>query len=100
MSFFKTYFLHFICNIFAFCAQHYIGGMTNELVSVTTPLAIGSGEAATKIQDILNGILPGMLPLAVTGIYYSLMKKEINVLWLIIGTAVVGIACAQFGILG
>ena len=23
MSFFKTYFLHFICNIFAFCAQHY-----------------------------------------------------------------------------
>lgn len=24
MSFFKTYFLHFICNIFAFCAQHYI----------------------------------------------------------------------------
>lgn len=21
--FFKTYFLHFICNIFAFCAQHY-----------------------------------------------------------------------------
>ena len=25
MSFFKTYFLHFICNIFAFCAQHYIG---------------------------------------------------------------------------
>lgn len=77
-----------------------IGGMANELVSVTTPLAIGSGESATKIQDILNGILPGMLPLAVTGIYYSLMKKEINVLWLIIGTAIVGIACAQFGILG
>ncbi len=25
MSFFKTYFLHFICNIFAFCAQHYNG---------------------------------------------------------------------------
>ena len=23
MSFFKTYFLHFICNIFAFCVQHY-----------------------------------------------------------------------------
>lgn len=26
MSFFKTYFLHFICNIFAFCAQHYKEG--------------------------------------------------------------------------
>ena len=68
--------------------------------SILGVMAIGSGESATHIQDILNGILPGMLPLAVTGIYYSLMKKEINVLWLIIGTAVVGIACAQFGLLG
>ena len=31
MSFFKTYFLHFICNIFAFCAQHYNGRRGEEL---------------------------------------------------------------------
>ena len=30
MSFFKTYFLHFICNIFAFCAQHYTGCLWPE----------------------------------------------------------------------
>ena len=77
-----------------------IGGMTNELVSVTTPLAMGEGETATQIQTILDGIMPGMLPLAVTGIYYWLMKKRVNALYMIIGTALIGILCAQFGILG
>lgn len=77
-----------------------IGGMTNELVAVTTPLAIGSGESATQIQAILDGIMPGMLGLAATGIYYKLLQKKVNVIWMIIGTAIVGIVCAQFGILG
>ena len=77
-----------------------IGGMTNELVSVTTPLQIGSGESATLIQGVLDGILPGMLSLVVMGIYYYLMNKKVNVMWLLIGTAILGIVCAQFGILG
>ena len=76
-----------------------IGGMTNELVTVATPLAIGSGKAATKIQTILDGIMPGMLGLVATGIYYKLLGKKVNVMWMIIGTAIIGIICAQFGIL-
>lgn len=76
-----------------------IGGMTNELVSVSTPLAIGSGDSATKIQSILDGIMPGMLALGVTGLYYKLLGKNVNVMWMIIGTAILGIICAQFGIL-
>lgn len=77
-----------------------IGGMINELVSVTTPLAIGSGESATAIQGVLDGIMPGMLGLAVTGVYYKLLQRKVNVMWMIIGTAILGIICAQFGILG
>lgn len=77
-----------------------IGGMINELVSVTTPLAIGSGESATAIQGILDGIMPGMLGLLVTGVYYKLLQRKVNVLWMIIATAIIGILCAQFGILG
>ncbi len=76
-----------------------IGGMTNELVVIQTPLAIGKGDSATQIQGILDGILPGMMSLGITGFYYYLMKKKVNVLWMIIGTAIFGILCAQFGIL-
>ncbi len=77
-----------------------IGGMTNELVSVNMALQIGSGDSATLIQDVLDGILPGMLALVVMGVYYKLLDKKVNVMWLLIGTALLGIVCAQFGILG
>lgn len=76
-----------------------IGGMTKELITVNTPLAIGSGDAAASIQEILDGIMPGMLSLGVMGIYYWLLKKKVNVIVMIIGTALLGIACAWLGIL-
>ena len=43
--------------------------------------------------------MPGMLALGVTGLYYKLLGKNVNVMWIIIGTAILGIICAQFGIL-
>ena len=76
-----------------------IGGMTNELVVISTPLAMGSGDTATKIQTILDGIMPGLLSLGVMGIYYYLLNKKVNVIILIVATAIIGIICAQFGIL-
>ena len=53
-----------------------IGGMTNELVVAKTALKIGSGKSATQIQSVLDGIMPGLLPLAATGIYYKLLQKK------------------------
>lgn len=77
-----------------------IGGMTNELVIVKTPLSIGVGENITYIQEILDSIMPGILSLIVMFTYYWLLNKKINVVWLILFTAVLGIVCAQFRILG
>ena len=76
-----------------------IGGMTNELVVAKTALKIGSGKSATEIQSVLDGIMPGLLPLTATGIYYKLLQKKTNVILMIVGTAIFGIICAQFGIL-
>ena len=77
-----------------------VGGMTNELVVVSTPLTIGVGETASSVQGILDGIMPGLLSLGVMGAYYKLLDKKVSAVWLIVGTAVLGIVCAQFGILG
>lgn len=77
-----------------------IGGMTKELVSVTTPLALGSGDSATTLQSILDSLLPGMLGLAACGIYYKLLEKKVNVIWILLGTALIGILGAWTGILG
>ncbi len=77
-----------------------IGGMTKELVSVTTPLTLGSGDSATTLQSILDSLLPGMLGLAACGIYYKLLEKKVNVIWILLGTALIGILGAWTGILG
>ena len=77
-----------------------VGGMTNELVVVSTPLTIGVGETASALQDILDGIMPGLLSLGMMGAYYKLLEKKVSAVWLIVGTAALGIVCAQFGILG
>ena len=34
------------------------------------------------------------------GAYYKLLEKKVSAVWLIVGTAALGIVCAQFGILG
>lgn len=76
-----------------------VGGMSNSLVSASTPIAFGVGKAMTKLQDILDGILPGMLNLGFFGLFYYLNNKKINVIWMIIGTVILGVICAAFGIL-
>lgn len=76
-----------------------IGGMTMELVVASTPISIGSGESAVGIQSILDGIMPGMLSLIVMGVYYWLLKKKVNVIVILIATALFGILCAWLGIL-
>lgn len=77
-----------------------VGGMTNELVVVSTPLTIGVGDGASSVQGILDGIMPGLLSLGGMGAYYKLLDKKVSAVWLIVGTAVLGVICAQFGILG
>lgn len=60
MSFFKTYFLHFICNIFAFCAQHYIH--TDAIKENLIPPELTPAQVAytyANEADMLNVVLFG-----------------------------------------
>ncbi|MFL0252378.1 PTS system mannose/fructose/sorbose family transporter subunit IID [Clostridium neuense] len=76
-----------------------IGSMIATMVTVHVPLTIGVGHGATKVQGILDGIMPCLLPLGITFIIYYLLGKKINVTYLLIGIAVLSIVCTAFGIL-
>lgn len=76
-----------------------IGAMSSDMFWATLPTKIGSGDSATTLQKILDGIMPGMLGIAALGIYYWLLKKKVNPMILIIGTMILGIAGAFFGFL-
>lgn len=77
-----------------------IGAMTNEMVSINFVLKLGSGKNAQSLQSILDGMLPGLMSLVVLYIFYILNKRKVNVLWQILGAAIIGIALTWFGILG
>lgn len=75
-----------------------IGAMCKDMVYTGIALNIGSGETAQPLQEILDGIMPGMIGLSVTWIYYWLLKKKVNPLVLIVGTMVIGIAGKAIGL--
>ncbi len=77
-----------------------IGGMTAENVSINIPIAIGSGDEATTIGDICNGIMPGLLPLAFTFVVFFLLRKNFKTTTILLLMAVLGLAGAFFGFLG
>lgn len=77
-----------------------IGCMSKDMVWTTINLEISKvGDTITTLQSILDGIMPGIIGLFGTWAYFFLLKKKVNPLMLILGTMVVGIIGAYFGIL-
>lgn len=73
-----------------------IGGMTASLVNITTPLQYGD---TLVVQNLLDGILPKMIPLALTFLMYKIVKKGIHPIWIVLICFIAGIALNYFGIL-
>jgi len=86
--------LMYVCGIVGLMS---VGGMIATLIGATTPLQFAEGTVV--IQDILDGIMPGMLGMAAFWLYYWLLSKKINPMVLILCTMVVGIIGAYFGVL-
>ena len=78
-----------------------VGGMTAENVSINFPLAFGSGDEATTLNDVFNNIMPGLMPLLFTLlVYYLLKKKNIKTTTLLLLCVAIGLIGSFFGILG
>lgn len=76
-----------------------VGSMTCSMFWATLAVSFGSGEEVAMLQDVLDGIMPGMLGLGCMGIYYWLLGKKIHPSLLILGTMVVGVVGVYLGIL-
>ncbi len=53
-----------------------VGALTSNYGGTTVSLEIANGESPIVIQSILDGVLPKMIPLALTLMCYFLMKKK------------------------
>ncbi len=76
-----------------------VGALTSIYGATSVKIVIQNGESPIDIQNILNGILPQMIPLALTLLLYSFFKKKnwtpIKGIMLLL---IIGIVGAMFGI--
>ncbi len=76
-----------------------IGSMVSSMVTVDLVLSIGDGDSAILLNDVINEIMPQMLPLLVTMLLFWLIRKGQKVNMLLLWIVVVSIACCFLGIL-
>lgn len=75
-----------------------VGAMAASMINITIPVSFGAGKAKTEVQDIINNIMPGLLPLISFGIVYWLLGRKVKPLTIIGGMALVGILGSWIGL--
>lgn len=82
-----------------------MGALVCKWTTVNIPLVVSTitmqdgSVATTTVQDILNQLMPGLVPLILTFICMNLLKKKVNAIWIIFGLFAVGIAGFAAGVL-
>ena len=77
-----------------------VGCMSKDMVWTTLNVELSRiGDDVTTLQSILDGIMPGLIGLGGTWLYYFLLKKKVNPVILIFGTMIIGVIGAYFGVL-
>lgn len=78
-----------------------MGALSASYVTITTPFVMNISDGTTIVlQDILNMIVPGLLPLiAVFGIYQFLVKKGPRYNIILIAVVIFSIFCSLLGLL-
>lgn len=77
-----------------------VGAMTAQFVTVKTTLVIPTGGAAFDLQAMLDSILPGLVPLAITmgSFFYLRRSKSKNSAMILL--AIILVCCVAFTLLG
>lgn len=75
-----------------------IGAMIPGMVNVSISGTIGSGESMVPFQQIIDGIMPNLLPLALTTVVYVLLQKKVKMYCILTALMSLGIIGTFFGI--
>ena len=82
-----------------------MGALVQKWTSINVPLVVSKiqmqdgTEQTTTVQQILDSLMPGLLPLLLTFACMWLLRNRVNALWIIVGFFVIGILGAATGAL-
>ncbi len=76
-----------------------VGALIPSVVKANVALNFQQGDFTMKGQEILDQIMPGLVPAILVVIVYWALKKNIKPIYLILGVMVVSIILYALGIL-
>ncbi|MDI6618059.1 MAG: PTS mannose transporter subunit IID [Clostridiales bacterium] len=76
-----------------------MGALVARWTRVSTPITLSYGNQAIKLQEVLDGLLPGLLPLGLTFLCLYLLGKRISSIWILVILFAIGIIGSYLGIL-
>ena len=76
-----------------------VGSLLSSVVKLRTGLSFKNGDVAMKVQDMIDGVMPALLPvLAVVLIYYFMSKKKVKMTHMIIFILIASMIGAATGL--
>lgn len=75
-----------------------IGAMISSMVSIKFNFSYTMGSMEFVLQDVIDQIMPGLLPLTVTMLSFLLIRKSVKINWIIVGMFVIGLLGAFIGV--
>lgn len=81
-----------------------MGALVKQWTTINVPLVISKIESngetvVTTVQNVLDSLMPGLLPLGLTFLCIYLFNKKVNPVVIILGLFVLGIVGSYFGFL-
>ena len=82
-----------------------MGALVQKWTSINVPLVVSKiqmqdgTEQTTTVQQILDSLMPGLLPLLLTFACMWLLRNRVNALWIVVAFFVIGILGAATGAL-
>lgn len=90
-----------LTEIFSMIGLMVVGCMTASRVNVEIPLILDIKGVELNVQEqVINALMPGLVPLGITMLVYWLVRKKVNINLIILIIFVLGIMLAYLGVLG
>lgn len=76
-----------------------VGALVGTWLSIQTPLSYTQGEETVQIQEMLDRIMPKLIPLAVTLVTFWALRRRVHAVLVLLLLAVAGFALGATGVL-
>lgn len=96
----KSGLIHRLSDIASVAAFVIVGGFVPDVVSLSTKISYTSGDTVISLQEQLNNLIPGILPLGITMLmYYLIAKKKKSPILMMLLLMVIGVIGVALNIL-